>query len=85
MTEKDAPVFEPQVRSWLDEELDEQEVRYQKIVQEMEALAPQREQWVEEFLQRIQTRGYNVHADILRQIRPDELPWRPDRQLRVVF
>lgn len=74
-----------ELKAWIDEELSEQLERYQKIVDEMEALAPEREQWIEEFFERLQTRGYNVHADILRIIRPDELPKRPDRKLRVVY
>ncbi len=73
------------VREWIDREVEEQLARYREIVAEMDALADERERWVAEFLGRIQTRGYNVHADILRKIRPEELPKRPDRALRVVF
>lgn len=77
--------FSPEVKAWIDEEVAEQIARYKDIVDEMEALSPDRERWIEEFFERIQTRGYNVHADILRLIKPEELPKRPDRKLRVVF
>jgi len=77
--------YSPEVQAWIEAEVAEQLARYQEIVEEMDALGPDRERWIAEFLERIQDRGYNVHADILRQIRPDELPARPDRKLRVVF
>lgn len=85
MTNESSPRFAPQVRKWIDEEIAEQLARYQKIVEEMEAIEPERERWIREFLERIQTRGYNMHADMLRQIAPEEIPKRPDRKLRVVF
>ncbi len=75
----------PAVRAWLKRELREQQERYKKIVKEMEALAPQREKWIQEFFQRIQTRGFCVHADIRRRIKPEEIPKRPKRKLRVVY
>ncbi|MEM4724335.1 MAG: hypothetical protein QXP01_04930 [Candidatus Hadarchaeum sp.] len=74
-----------QVKAWLKQELKEQQERYKKIVAEMEALSPQREQWIEEFFQRIQTRGFCVHKDIRRRIKPEEIPPRPKRKLRVVY
>lgn len=75
----------PAVRAWLKKELKEQQERYRKIVKEMEALAPQREKWIQEFFQRIQTRGFCVHADIRRRIKPEEIPQRPKRKLRVIY
>ena len=77
--------YSPEVQAWIDAEVAEQIARYREIVEEMDALEPDRERWIAEFLRRIQDRGFNVHADILRRIRPDELPSRPDRKLRVVF
>lgn len=70
---------------WLKQEIREQKTRYRKIVAEQEALAPQREKWVAAFLERIQTRGFNVHADVLRKIPPEEIPQRPKRKFKVVF
>lgn len=82
-----APLLEysPEVRAWIDAEAAEQLARYREIVEEMDGIADDRERWIAEFLHRIQTRGYNVHADILRVIAPEELAKRPDRKLRVVF
>ena len=77
--------YSPELKAWIEAEVAEQIERYREIVEEMDALDPERERWIEEFLARIQDRGFNVHADILRKIRPDELPKRPDRKLRVVF
>ena len=85
MTKPPLLKFSPEVKAWIDAEVAEQIARYKDIVEEMDALAPDRERWIEEFLERIQTRGYNVHADILRLIQPEELPKRPDRKLRVVY
>ena len=73
------------VRTWLKKEKDEQKARYQKIVEEMDALASKRDKWVAEFLERIQTRGFNVHADIKRKIAPEEIPKKPRRKFKVVF
>ena len=73
------------VRKWLKKEKDEQKARYKKIVAEQEALAPKRDKWVAAFLERIQIRGFNVHADIKRKIPADEIPKKPRRKFKVVF
>lgn len=73
------------VRKWLKKEKDEQKARYKKIVAEQEALSPKRDKWVADFLERIQTRGFNVHADIKRKIPPEEIPKKPRRKFKVVF
>ncbi len=70
---------------WLRQEAAEQQRRYRAIVAEQEALAPKRDRWIDEFLERIQTRGYNVHYDQLRKIPADEIPTRPKRKFRVIF
>lgn len=74
-----------EVEAWLKREVAEQKRRYKKIVHEQEALSPKRDRWIAEFLQRIQTRGFNVHSDQLRKIRPEEIPQKPKRKFRVVF
>ena len=79
------PKRSPAVRAWLRQELKEQEARYRKIVEEMEALASERDQWIENFFERIQDRGFSMHADIRRKVKPSELPKRPKRKLRVVY
>ena len=72
--------------AWVKQELKEQKNRYKKIEQAMNVdLAPQREIWYAEFEERIQTRGFNTHADLRRKIKPEELYPRPKRKARVVF
>lgn len=75
----------PEAQAWIDAEAAVQQEIYAKIVKEMDDLEPEREKWIAEFLERIQTRGYHVHADILRVIQPEEIPVRPNRKLRVVY
>jgi hypothetical protein len=72
--------------AWLKREIAEQKVRYRKIEHEMNVeKAPQRDKWIAAFLERIQTRGYHVHFNTMRKIRPEEIPTRPKRKFRVVF
>lgn len=76
----------PAARAWLKREVSEQNERYRRISRYInEELAPRRERWYAEFLERIQTRGYSVHFDQLRKIAPDELPKKPKRKTRVVY
>lgn len=70
---------------WLKQEIREQKARYRKIVAEQDALAPKREKWIAAFLERIQTRGFNFHADMLRKIPAEEIPQKPRRKFKVVF
>ncbi|MFN5010556.1 MAG: hypothetical protein ACK5F5_04940 [Gammaproteobacteria bacterium] len=74
-----------EVESWLRREEVEQRKRYRKIVAEQEALTPKRDKWIAQFLQRIQTRGFHVHYDQMRKVRPEEIPVKPKRKFRVVF
>jgi hypothetical protein len=74
------------VEKWLREEAKEQKARYKIIEREMNVtIAPQREEWFRAFEQRIQTRGFNVHADMTRKIKPEELYPQPKRKFKVVF
>ena len=70
---------------WLRKETLEQTKRYKKIVREQDALAPKRDRWIADFLERIQTRGVHLHFDQMRKVRPDEIPRKPKRKFRVVF
>lgn len=70
---------------WLDEEIAEQQARYEKIAAEMEAMNQQREQWYEEFLERIQTHGFNEDGDRRVKIDSADIPVRPDRTHKVVY
>ena len=72
--------------AWLKKEIAEQTVRYRKIEHEMNVtIAKQRDKWIEEFLQRIQTRGYDVHFNMMRKIKPEEIPKKPKRKFKVVY
>ena len=73
-----------EVERWIRREVQMQERIYRGIVREMNALNDRRIKWVKEFYQRIQTRGYSVHAGLRRKVRPEEIPPVPKR-IRVVF
>lgn len=85
MAGKKKPKRSREVEKWLKQEVKEQEARYKKIVRDMDALAPRRDRWFGEFLDRVQTRGFNVHSSIMRKIKPEEIPKRPQRKVRVVY
>ena len=74
-----------EVRKWLEEEIVEQDERYQKIVAEMKALDPTRDQWYEEFLQRLQKYGFNQDGDNRVKIAEGDLPVKPDGEHVVVY
>jgi len=74
-----------EVVRWLEEEIKEQEERYQKIVAEMKALDPTRDQWYEEFFERLQKYGFNQDGDYKLKLSEDDLPAKPDRDHVVVY
>ena len=74
-----------EVKKWLAEEIAEQDERYQKIVAEMEALDTTRDQWYEEFFERLKKYGFNQDGDQRVKIPDDELPVKPDREHKVVY
>jgi hypothetical protein len=71
--------------TWLVENVAEQKKRYAAIVKEQDELAPQREKWVEQFLQVIQTKGFNVTGDTRRVIKPSEIAKKPKGKHQVIF
>lgn len=74
------------VDKWIKAEVREQRARYKQIAQAMNVeIAGQRDEWIGEFFERIQARGFNVHADIRRPIKPEEIPTQPKRKFKVVF
>ena len=81
------PARTRQAQAWFDENVAEQKKRYEAIVKEQDELEPQRAKWVEEFLQIIQTRGFNMNGDMRRQIPKDEIPVKPKgmKKHQVVF
>lgn len=74
-----------EVEAWLKREIREQKARYRKIVAEQDALAPKRDKWIAQFLERIQTRGVHTHFNLMRKVRPEEIPVKPKRKFKVVF
>jgi uncharacterized protein YacL (UPF0231 family) len=74
-----------EVRKWLKEEIKEQDERYAKIVAEMKALDTTREQWYEEFFERLKKYGFNADGDQRVIIKDEELPVKPDREHVVVY
>jgi hypothetical protein len=79
------PARTPTEDEWLRKRLAEQQVRHQQIVADMEAIAAEREEWINGFLERIQTRGFNYNCDALRLIESDDLPQQPARPFKVVY
>ncbi len=74
-----------EVKRWLEEEIREQDERYAKIVAEMKALDPTRDQWYEEFFERLKKYGFNQDGDMRVKIPDEELPVKPDRKHTVVY
>ena len=73
------------VKSWIGNELKQQQKRFKKILKNMEDLSPKREKWIAEFFDRITTRGTNIDGDIRRVVAPEELPKPPRRKFRVTY
>jgi len=74
-----------EVIKWLEEEIKEQDERYEKIVAEMKALDPTRDQWYEEFFERLKTYGFNLDGDQKQKLAEEDLPVKPDRDHVVVY
>ncbi len=74
-----------EVKRWLEEEIREQDERYAKIVAEMQALDTTRDQWYEEFFERLKKYGFNQDGDMRVKIPDEELPVKPDRKHTVVY
>ena len=75
----------PEVKAWLEEEIKEQDERYQKIVEEMRALDTTRDRWYEEFFERLKKYGFNTDGDQRQKLSDDDLPVKPDRDHTVVY
>lgn len=67
----------PEEEAWVEEELAEQEVRFAKIAQEMDDLAPEREKWYAQFFHRLQTRGFSSDGDQRVKIKSEQIPVKP--------
>jgi hypothetical protein len=76
----------PEVTAWIEEERVEQEERFRTIVKQMEALDPKREQWYQEFFDRLTAIGFNQDGDLKVKIAPEDLPVKPEgRTNQVIF
>ena len=76
----------PEVEEWMKEETAEQEVRYQKIYEQVDALKPDREQWYAEFFHRIKTRGFNTDGDERMASKEEQIPVKPEgREDQVIW
>ena len=73
------------VKSWISNELKQQQKRFKKILQNMEDLNPKRDKWIAAFFDRITTRGTNIDGDIRKVVAPEELPKKPRRKFRVTY
>lgn len=65
-------------KAWIDEEVVDQEARFQKLNGEMKDLAPQREVWYQEFFDRLSTIGFNMDGDEKMLIKREDLPVKPE-------
>ena len=74
-----------EVKKWLEEEIKEQDERYAQIVQEMKDLDTTRDQWYEEFFERLKKYGFNEDGDRRNKLTDDQLPVKPDRDHVVVY
>ncbi len=74
-----------EAEEWLEEEIKEQEARYKQVVADMEAINHLREQWYAEFLERIQTYGFNMDGDQRIKIAAEDIPVKPDGPHKVVY
>ena len=67
-----------EVKEWIKGEIEAQEKRFAIIDQQMKDLAATREQWYQEFFDRITTTGFNMDGDDKMMIDPKDLPVKPE-------
>ena len=80
------PARSAEAKAWFQENVLEQKKRHAAIQKEMnEDLAPQRERWYREFLQIVQSKGFNANGDQRRVIKPAEVPKKPNRPDQAVY
>ncbi len=76
----------PETQAWLDEEIAEQEERFNAIASHVDSLEPRRRQWYREFFDRINTLGFNADGDSKIPIALEDLPVQPEgRKDQVVW
>lgn len=67
-----------EVKEWIKGEIEAQEKRFAIIDQQMKDMAATREQWYQEFFDRITTIGFNSDGDDKMKIDPKDLPVKPE-------
>ncbi len=67
-----------EVKEWIKGEIEAQEKRFAIIDQQMKDLAATREQWYQEFFDRITTIGFNMDGDDKIKLDPKDLPVKPE-------
>ncbi len=67
-----------EVKEWIKGEIEAQEKRFAIIDQQMKDLAATREQWYQEFFDRITTIGFNMDGDDKIKLDPKDLPLKPE-------
>ena len=73
-------------QAWLQEEIEDQEVRFKAIEDAMDEIEPTRARWYKDFFDRITTLGFNVDGDDKVLISPDQIPVQPEgRKDQVVW
>jgi len=80
-----APSATGEEEQWIEENLAEQKLRHKQIVEAMDAISDERDAWIDGFLERLQTRGFNYNCDSLQIIKKEDLPDKPKRRFKVVF
>ena len=86
MYDSDIPVKTSKAASgWVAKEVSIQKKLYQKIVKNMDDLAPTRAKWYQDFLTRIQVYGFNADGDQKIKIKPQDIPVVPKRKDKVVW
>jgi hypothetical protein len=79
------PARKADAQAWFKENVAEQKKRHAAIVKEMDGIEKDREKWYADFLQIIQTRGFNTNGDQRAQIPARLIPKKPKGRSRVVF
>lgn len=79
------PARKADAQAWFKENVAEQKKRYAAIVREQNGLEKEREKWYADFLQRVQTKGFNANGDQKVVIPAKLIPKKPKGRSRVVF
>lgn len=80
------PARSKEADGWVKENIVEQKKRHAAIMKEInEELAPKRERWYQDFLEIVQTKGFNANGDHRIVIKAADIPKKPKRPDRAVY